>query len=59
MIALPIVLTIVLYPNIPARVPIHFNLNGSPDRYVGKLSALMIYLGSMVGLYLLLTRLLQ
>jgi uncharacterized membrane protein len=55
MIILSIVLTLILYPGLPARIPVHFNLDGSPDRYAGKPSAVIVYLGSMVGLYLLLT----
>ncbi|MBS1504721.1 MAG: SdpI family protein [Bacteroidetes bacterium] len=53
---LPMAYLIYVYPSLPASVPVHFGMNGAPDRYGSKtefLAAPFILMGVSVLVYLL------
>jgi uncharacterized membrane protein len=41
------------WPSAPSRVPVHWGLNGEPDRYGGRLEGLLLLPLTALGLYLL------
>ncbi|MBA9025333.1 MULTISPECIES: SdpI family protein [Bacillaceae] len=54
LIAATAILWFVFYQQLPARIPIHWNLNGVADGYATKFNALLINLGMMIFLHVLL-----
>lgn len=40
--ALALLISLIAYPFLPEQIPIHFDFNGNPDNYSGKLFVLMI-----------------
>lgn len=38
---LPLVMGLILYPQLPNRIPIHYNVNGVADGFAGKLSGVL------------------
>ena len=40
--ALALLISLITYPFLPEQIPIHFDFNGNPDNYSGKLFVLMI-----------------
>ena len=40
--ALALLISLIAYPLLPEQIPIHFDFNGNPDNYSGKLFVLMI-----------------
>jgi len=55
LIVVAIGLAIYYYPRLPATIPVHYNVEGIPDRYAGKLQGMLIFLILLPALYLLLT----
>lgn len=54
---LPLIYLATIYNNLPASVPLHFNINGQPDRYGNKSALLLpvcILSGASIIIYLLL-----
>jgi len=49
------VITAILYPHLPDRVPTHWGLNGPPDRYTDKPWGPFVLPLTMVGLYVVLS----
>ncbi len=49
------ILTLWAYPRLGDRLPIHFNLHGTPDRWVSPSSGIGVWLGLLVLLYALMT----
>jgi uncharacterized membrane protein len=45
----------ILYPYLPSRAPIHWNIRGQVDRYAGKWAFLAILPGTMLGMMGLMT----
>ena len=37
-----LMISLIAYPHLPDQIPIHFDFNGNPDNYSGKLFVLMI-----------------
>lgn len=53
-VAVPLLLALVLWDKLPAQIPVHWNINGKPDSYEFKGTALVWLIGTNVLLYLLL-----
>jgi uncharacterized membrane protein len=51
----PLGLLLAVWPQLPERVPVHFNLSGEADGWSEKGPALFLIPGLMIGIYLLLT----
>jgi uncharacterized membrane protein len=49
------ILTATYYPALPENIPTHFNMEGKPDQYQEKLTAVSLIFGLLVALYALLT----
>jgi len=50
-----LVLSLYYYPGLPDTVASHFNAKGVPDGYMPKLQLMMLFIGLVIGIYLLLT----
>ena len=50
-----IVITLILYPSLPERIPTHFNIEGIPDRYDSKFVYFFWYNVMLSGIYILMT----
>ncbi|MGE5416283.1 MAG: SdpI family protein [Acidobacteriota bacterium] len=46
-------LSIMLYPHLPAKVPVHWNIHGQIDRYTTKQIGTFMMLGVTAGMYLM------
>jgi uncharacterized membrane protein len=58
LIPVPLIYLAIVWPNLPSEVPLHFNLNGTPDRYGSKTELLAAIIGLTVlniAVYLLVT----
>ncbi len=53
-IIIPFVYYAVVYSKLPAQVPIHFDLHGTPDNYASKSAYWWIIASTTLGMYLLL-----
>jgi uncharacterized membrane protein len=54
LIALTIVVTAVVFPRLPARVPVHWGLHGRVDRYGSRFEGVLVMPLIMIGTWLLL-----
>lgn len=54
LIVLAIVATAVVYPRLPAQVPVHWGLHGQADRYASRLQGVAVMPVLMLGVWLLL-----
>ncbi len=52
-IAIPFIYFAVLYPHLPAQIPIHFDIHGNPDNYASKAAYWWIISSMTIGLYLI------
>ncbi|MFM1651669.1 SdpI family protein [Brevibacillus sp. B_LB10_24] len=51
LIAITILIWVIALPNLPAKLPIHWNFSGEVDRYSGKAEAMLLMVGIMVLIY--------
>ncbi|MFH1564553.1 MAG: DUF1648 domain-containing protein [bacterium] len=50
-----IIVGVLVYPSLPAKVPSHWNINGEIDGYIGKTFAVCFFPGLILAIYLLMT----
>lgn len=53
-IAIPFVYYALVYPKLPAQIPIHFDIHGTPDNYAPKASYWWLIAATTLGMYALL-----
>lgn len=52
-IAIPFVYYGILYPKLPAQIPIHFDIHGNPDNFTSKSKYWWVIAGTTLGIYAL------